>query len=116
MANAASVSIPHFSLPLQYRNGSAQVNQQDEIDDIVDCVYAVCVTNPGDRDELPDFGLLDMTFDQVPLPMDAAITQITTWEPRTNIVIQSAPNQFDAALVNANVNVSPLQTQGTSNA
>lgn len=109
MASAASVSIPHFALPLRYVNGSAQVNQQDTIDDIVDCVYAVAVTSPGERDELPDFGLLDMTFDQEPLPTDAAVTQITHWEPRATLVIKSAPEQFDAALVNADVNVSPLQ-------
>lgn len=113
MASAKSVSVPHFSLPLRYANGSAQVNEQDSIDDIVDCVYAVCVTNPGDRDELPDFGLLDMTFDQEPLPTTAAITQITQWEPRASIVIDAAPTRFDEALVNANVNVALVQNQGT---
>jgi phage baseplate assembly protein W len=105
MASASSVSIPHFSLPLRYVNGSAQVNEQDSIDDVVDCVFAIAVTNPGDRDELPDFGLLDMTFDQTPLPIDAVVTQITQWEPRAQLAIQSAPAQFDDALVNANVNV-----------
>jgi phage baseplate assembly protein W len=113
MASASSVDTPHFSLPLRYVNGSAQVNQQGSLDDIVDCIYAVCVTNPGDRDELPDFGLLDMTFDQEPLPTDAAVNQITQWEPRASVVIDAAPDRFDEALVNANVNVSLLQTQGT---
>jgi phage baseplate assembly protein W len=113
MANV-TVSIPHISLPLRYVNGSVQVNQQDEIDDIVDCVYAVAVTNPGDRDELPDFGLLDMTFAQEPIPTDAVVTQITQWEPRVDIVIQAAPDRFDSALVNANVNVTPLTNQGNS--
>lgn len=107
-------TIPHFSLPLRYVNGSAKVNEQDTIDDVVDCVFAIAVTNPGDRDELPDFGLLDMTFDQEPVPIEATVTQITQWEPRANIAIQSAPDQFDAALVNANVNVSLLRNQGIS--
>lgn len=109
MANAASVGVPHFALPLRYVNGSAQVNEQESLDDIADCVYAVCVANPGDRDELPDFGLLDMTFDQEPLPLSAAATQITTWEPRAQILIEAAPKRFDEALVNAQVNVQKVQ-------
>lgn len=112
MASAKSVSVPHFALPLQYVTGSARVNEQDSLDDVLDCVYAVAVTNPGDRDELPDFGVLDMTFDQEPLQMDAVITQITQWEPRASVVIESAPMQFDEALVNANVNVSLPKNQG----
>lgn len=106
------VTIPHLALPLRYVGGSAVVNQQDTIDDIIDCVYAVCVTNPGDRDEMPDFGLLDMTFDQEPIPTDAAISQIEQWEPRAEVVIQTVPERFDEALVNANVNVAPLTAQG----
>lgn len=113
MATASTVSVPHFSLPLRYVNGSAQVNEQDSIDDIVDCVYAVCVTNPGDRDEMPDFGLLDPTFDQEPLAFDAAVTQITQWEQRASVAIDSAPDRLDAAVVNANVNVSIARNQGT---
>jgi phage baseplate assembly protein W len=38
--------------------------------------------------------------------MDAVVTQITQWEPRAQLAIQSASSQFDAALVNADVNVS----------
>ncbi|MGZ4530799.1 MAG: hypothetical protein ACXVXP_00435 [Mycobacteriaceae bacterium] len=110
MASAKSVSIPHFSLPLRYTSGSAQVNEQDSLDDIADCVYAVCVTNPGDRDELPDFGLLDLTFDQEPLPLAAAVNQITTWEPRAQILINAAPDRFDAAVVNAEVLVEKVQS------
>lgn len=102
-------TIPHFALPLRYVNGHAIVNEQDTLDDIVDCVYAVAVTNPGERQELPDFGLLDMTFDQEPLPVDAAANQIAHWEPRAHISINAAPDRFDAALVRAEVNVQKVQ-------
>jgi phage baseplate assembly protein W len=102
--------IPHFALPLRYLNGKPVVNEQDSVEDIADCVYAVCVTNPGDREEMPDFGLLDMTFDQEPLPTAAAVNQITAWEPRAQILIDAAPDRFDASIVNANVNVRKVQT------
>jgi phage baseplate assembly protein W len=105
MATAPAVSIPHLALPLRYQNGSAVVNEQDSLDDIADCVYAICVTNPGDRSDLPDFGLLDMAFGQQPLSATAAQTQIEQWEPRAQILIDLAPDQYDQAVVNAQVNV-----------
>lgn len=110
MANAASVSLPHFSLPLRYTNGSAQVNEQDSLDDIADCVYAICKTNPGDRTELPDFGLLDMTFGQEPLSAGSAQTQIEQWEPRAPILIDLAPSRYDLSVVVAQVNVELTKT------
>jgi phage baseplate assembly protein W len=105
MANAASVSLPHFALPLRYLNGSALVNEQDSIDDMADCVYAICKTNPGERTELPDFGLLDMAFGQEPLSATSAQTQIEQWEPRAQILINLAPDRYDLSVVNAQVNV-----------
>lgn len=105
MATAASVSIPHLALPLRYVNGSALVNEQDSPDDIADCVYAICKTNPGDRVELPDFGLLDMAFGQEPLSASAAQTQIEQWEPRALVLLDIAPDKYDISIVNAQVNV-----------
>jgi phage baseplate assembly protein W len=102
--------IPHLALPLRYVNGSAVVNEQDSDDDLADCVYAICVTSPGTRDELPDFGLVDPTFSQQPLDATAAANQIQQWEPRVQILIDAAPDRFDGAVVNANVNVQKVLT------
>lgn len=113
MANPSTVSIPHFTIPLVYTNGQAQVNEQDGLDDIATCVYAICATNPGDRDEMPTFGLTEMTFYQEPLPAQAAANQIATWEPRAQILIDQAPAMYDASVVNANVNVELLQGGST---
>jgi phage baseplate assembly protein W len=110
MANATSVSVPHFSLPLRYVNGSAQVNEQDSNDDVADCVYAVCVTNPGDRAELPDFGLVDPAFGQEPLNASAVQNQIAQWEPRAPVLIEMAPDRYDQSIVNAKVNVELLSS------
>lgn len=105
MATAASVSVPHLALPLRYLNGSALVNEQDQPDDIADCVYAICKTNPGDRIEMPDFGLLDPAFGQEPLPASAIQSQIEHWEPRARTLISAAPAKYDMSIVNAQVNV-----------
>lgn len=98
-------TIPHFAHPFRYVNGSAVVNEQDSLNDIADCVYAVCVTHPGDRTELPDFGITDPTFQQMPLNTAVLQQQIEVWEPRAQILIDAAPDQYDLSVVNAQVNV-----------
>lgn len=99
------MSIPHFAYPLRYVNGSAVVNEQDSLDDIADCVYAICTTHPGDRVELPDFGITDPAFQQVPIDAAALQQQIEEWEPRAQILIDAAPDKYDLSVVNAQVNV-----------
>ncbi len=100
-----ATDIPHFALPLRYVGGSAVVNEQDSMDDIASCVEAVCLTNPGDRDELPDFGIVDLTFQQQPLPLSALVKQISNWEPRAQLLAQQAPAQFDSAIANVEVDI-----------
>lgn len=100
-----SVDTPHFAFPLRYVNGHAVVNQQDSMNDIAACVEAVCLTNPGDRVEWPEFGVTDMTFAQQPIPLNALVGQIETFEPRATILITEDPDQFDAAVVNADINI-----------
>lgn len=98
-------TIPHFAYPFRYVNGSAVVNEQDSLDDIADCVYAICVTHPGDRIELPDFGITDPTFEQVPIDTGTLQTQIEEWEPRAQVLITAAPDKYDLSVTNAQVNV-----------
>jgi phage baseplate assembly protein W len=105
MSVARLVDTPHFALPLRYVNGSAVVNQQDTMDDIADCVLAVCLTTPGDRDEMPDFGFDDPTFGVQPIPLSPFLAQIANWEPRATILATEAQDKLDSAIVNANLNV-----------
>lgn len=91
---------PHFAFPLRYANGHAQVNEQDSMDDIEACVTAICLTSPGDRVELPDFGIVDPAFGQEPILTAPLISQIEAYEPRVSILVNAAPDQFDAAVVN----------------
>lgn len=100
-----SVDTPHFALPLRYVNGSAVVNQQDSMEDIADCVEAICLTHPGDRAEWPEFGVTDLTFAQQPLPLSVVISQIETFDDRARILASQAPDLFDAAIVNLEVDI-----------
>lgn len=105
MTVSGLVDTPHFALPLRYVNGSAVVNQQDSMDDIADCVEAVCLTIPGDRDEMPEFGIEDPTFGQQPIPLGPLLAQITTFESRATLLASQAPAMLDAAIANITLDV-----------
>ena len=97
--------VPHFAFPLRYVNGSAVVNEQDSIDDIADCVTAICLTQEGERDELPEFGITELTFQQQPVSLAGLLSQIATWEPRAALLADSNPDLVDIAIMNADINV-----------
>jgi Concanavalin A-like lectin/glucanases superfamily len=56
--------------------------EQDSPDEIQACVYALVATPRGRRIELPDYGVEDPTFEQLPLNLDEVITQAHEYEPR----------------------------------
>ena len=97
--------IPHFDIPFRYVGIAPAVNDQDSVNDIAACVYAVCVTNPGDRDEMPDFGVTDPAFQQQPIATSVMAAQISEWEPRVHTLIDIEPTAYDIAVVNANIGV-----------
>lgn len=101
-------NIPHFDLPFRYVGGAPAVNEQGSVDDITACVYAICVTPPGTRDEMPDFGLNDPAFSQQPIPAHVLNAQIAEWEPRVPILVETAPDRLDTAIADANVIVGGL--------
>lgn len=96
---------PHFDVPFRYDGTAPVVNEQGSLDDIAACVYAVAVTEPGDRDEMPDFGLADPTFTQGSPDPAVIAAQIGEWEPRVQILVDAAPDRFDAALIQADIEV-----------
>ncbi len=87
--------VPHFSLPFRFVNPSAAVTEQDSLDEISDCVYAILVCPVGFRVELPLFGLPDPAF-AMPAPDADQIAQaIETWEERASVVLDEQPDAFD---------------------
>lgn len=73
--------LPHFAIPLRFKNGAAVVNDQDTLDDLADCIQVIMRTPIGHRIDKPDFGIHDPAFRVVRNDNDimAAIDQ---WEPR----------------------------------
>ena len=74
-----------FALPFRFATPQAAVVEQDSIDEIAYCAYAVLICPQGFRVELPEFGLPDLTFTQQPVNRELIRETIEEWEPRAAV-------------------------------
>ncbi len=97
--------IPHFDMPFRYVNGTPVVNAQDSIGDIAACVYVIAATEPGSREDIPEFGVTDPTFSQEPVNGSRLLAQVRQWEPRAQLLLDEAPGVYDATITTVNLTV-----------
>ena len=80
-------SIPHFDLPFRFASPQAAVVEQDSIEEVSECVLAVLLCPQGYRPDLPEFGIEDPAFAQMPLDKDGIRRAVETWEPRATLAL-----------------------------
>lgn len=85
----ADIQTPHFSLPFRFHNGRVVVNEQDEYDEIADCVQAIVRYSRGQRAEFPDFGVTQQEF-AIEIDRDKLIDQVQEHEPRIQLIVEPA--------------------------
>jgi phage baseplate assembly protein W len=87
------MNVPQLAYPLRIdpASGTFAVVEQDSVDDVAGCVEVVLRTRVGDRDELPEFGIPDLTFLELPLDLDDLVDMVSLWEPRAELLIEEAP-------------------------
>ena len=97
--------IPHFTLPFRFRElGGGQITavvaEQDSIDDIFSCVELIMSYRKGERIVMPDFGITDLTFSSPDIDADRIVSEVSEWEPRANLVVETeaAADRFDELL------------------
>ena len=103
--------LPHFALPFRFVNPSAAVTEQDSIEEIADCVYAILICPQGFRVELPYFGLPDPTFAMPAPDLEEIRSVIETWEERASVVLEDNPDAFDALIAHVITTVA-ARTEG----
>lgn len=93
--------VPHFAQPFYYVAGKPLVTEQDSQGEIRDCVRATMRTVIGFRDEAPDFGVTDPSFQILPVDTQTILTEILTSEPRADQLfdISQETNPFDQLVV-----------------
>jgi len=95
--------VPHFSLPFRFANPQAAVNEQDSLDEIADCVYAILVCPAGFRVESPLFGTPDQTFAMPAPDLDEIRNAIESWEPRAVALLSERRDVLDELIARVEV-------------
>jgi phage baseplate assembly protein W len=98
-----SVAIPHFALPFRFVSPGAGVTDQDSLDEIAYCVYAILVCPLGFRVESPLFGNPDQTFAMPAPDLDMIRNAVETWEPRAAALLAEHPDLIDELVARVEV-------------
>lgn len=98
--------IPHFDIPFRLAGQHFAVVDQDTLEDVSNCVWAVLGTQVGMRLEAPTFGREDPTFQMQPVRTDLLIQAVLENEPRAVMLMQQAPDLFDSLIADVTARVS----------
>ena len=64
------------------------MNEQDTLDDVYDCVQAIIRCPEGWRPELPGFGISDQTFTENTIDLEEIADKVRIWEPRSDVLYE----------------------------
>lgn len=103
----ADIIIPHLALPLKMRfdNVGFAVNEQDSLEDIVDCVETILRFPSGFRIDVPEFGTPDQAFHARGASGIEIKTAILEWEPRADILVDAEQDAMDELISRVQVSV-----------
>lgn len=92
----SALGVPKFRWPFQMQplNQGAAVVEQDSVQEVAQCVYAILATEEGTRPELPDFGLEDSAFKLGGLDLELIRDVAEEWEPRADLLTESTWSQL----------------------
>lgn len=102
----ADVLVPHLAFPLRLgSDGGFAVVEQDSADEVAQCVAVLVSTVVEQRQELPDYGIVDQTFrDEVDIA--GILDAVGLWEPRASAAITAEVDSLDALIEHVYINVS----------
>jgi hypothetical protein len=90
--------VPHFDLPFRFAGGAAVVNEQDSPDEIVCCVEAILRYRQGQRTDLPEFGIPDVTFTEGEVDEEELREIVGEWEERADLYVEPEFDPLDEGL------------------
>lgn len=83
--------IPQIFQPFTFdlRTGDVVTVEQDSIDDIAQCVKNICSYIKGTREERPDFGITDQTFEEGGVDINKLRQEVEEFEPRASMAFST---------------------------
>ncbi len=106
----ADVNIPKISFPfrLDATGRKAVVVEQDFDDEIIDCVWVLLSTSPGERLDEPSYGLPDQAFSENGANLQQVNAIVREWEPRA----QTAISRVDLSDLTDRVRINVMEQNG----
>lgn len=99
------MTTPHFTFPFRFGQGGVpETVEQDTLDEIEQGVKVLVLTERGERIEVPDFGIPDLTF-QTDLDVQSIREAAEEWDDRAEVAFSEDPDRFDGKIRNLLVQV-----------
>jgi hypothetical protein len=93
---ALTAEVPHFDFPFTFTTARhAGVEEQDSLDDVINCILVALLVEPGSRVEVSDFGVPDQVFENQPLNLPLIISSVELYEQRAEQTMSQAPDRLD---------------------
>lgn len=81
-------NVPHFAYPFRFGvGGHAATVDQDELDDIRNCVMILLRTEVGSRLDLPEYGVPQQFLKENGINVNGVLSAINRWEPRAQVAM-----------------------------
>lgn len=90
----ADVITPKLKVPFSISGTSAEVVEQDSVDELAQCVEAIVRTPTGFRESQPEYGMDDPTFTEGGLDPEDIQDICSVWEPRVSTLISSEMDEL----------------------
>jgi phage baseplate assembly protein W len=84
-AASAPTQIPKLRVPLEMGESGFRTVEQDSLEEIAQCAYAILATPVGSLLEEPELGVEDPTFEPVPVDDTEWLEALARWEPRAQV-------------------------------
>ena len=97
------VITPKLKVPFNINGSSADVVEQDSVEEVVQCVTAIINTPVGFREDQPEYGMEDPTFLEGGVDAEDIEAIVGEWEDRATTMTTS---EMDDLVNNVNIEVS----------
>lgn len=91
-------------MPFDVKDGKVAEVEQDTVEDVAGCVFAILLTPVGYRDEAPDFGTADPTF-TAPVNTERLRRTVAKQEERANSTVEENVDAFEAGVRRLRFNI-----------
>jgi phage baseplate assembly protein W len=103
----ADIIVPHLAIPLRMKtdNKGFTVNEQDSLEDVLDCVETLVRYPRGLRIDRPEFGTPDQVFHERGASAIEIKGAINEQEPRADILVDAEQDELDQLISRVRISV-----------